>query len=70
MSVIQIGLPDGKTLEVSAGSTVQSVAERIGRGLARAALAGRVDGRLVDLRTPLDRDVSLEIVTARDPEGG
>ncbi len=70
MSVIQIGLPDGKTLEVSAGSTVQSVAERIGRGLARAALAGRVDGRLVDLRTPLDRDVSLEIVTARDPAGG
>jgi threonyl-tRNA synthetase len=70
MSVIQVGLPDGKTLEMSAGSTVYSVAERIGPGLARAALAGRVDGQLVDLRTPLDRDVSLEIVTARDPEGG
>ncbi len=70
MSVIQVGLPDGKTLEVPAGSTVLSVAERIGKGLARAALAGRVDGRLVDLRTPLDRDVSLEIVTARDPQGG
>ena len=70
MSVIQVGLPDGKTLEVSAGSTVQSVAEQIGKGLARAALAGRIDGRLVDLRTPLDRDVSLQIVTARDPQGG
>jgi len=69
MSDIQVRLPDGRTLPVPAGSTVLSVAERIGKGLARAALAGRVDGRLVDLRVPLHRDVALEIVTARDPEG-
>ncbi len=70
MTEIRVRLPDGKALTVSAGSTVLSVAERIGRGLAGAALAGRVDGRLVDLRTPLCEDVSLEIVTARDPDAG
>jgi threonyl-tRNA synthetase len=70
MSEIQVRLPDGKTLEVPAGSTVLSVAARIGKGLAKAALAGRVDGRLVDLRTPLHQDGAIEIVTARDPQGG
>ena len=70
MSEIQVRLPDGKALTVPAGSSVLSVAERIGKGLARAALAGRVDGRLVDLRFPLHGDVSIEIVTARDPAGG
>jgi threonyl-tRNA synthetase len=69
MSEIQVRLPDGKTLTVPAGSTVLEVAERIGKGLARAALAGRVEGRLLDLRAPLRSDVSLEIVTRRDPEG-
>ena len=70
MSEIQVRLPDGKTLPVPAGSSVLSVAERIGKGLARAALAGRIDGRLVDLRLPLRENVSLEIVTAKDPAGG
>ncbi len=69
MSEIQVRLPDGKTLAVPAGSSVLSVAERIGKGLARAALAGRIDGRLVDLRVTLHGDVSIEIVTARDPAG-
>ena len=70
MTNTQIGLPDGKTLEVPAGSTVLAVAERIGKGLAKAALAGRIDGELVDLRLPLHNDVSIEIVTARDPQAG
>jgi threonyl-tRNA synthetase len=69
MSEIQVRLPDGKTLSVPAGSSVLSVAERIGKGLARAALAGRIDGRLVDLRAELHENVSIEIVTARDPAG-
>jgi threonyl-tRNA synthetase len=68
MSEIQVGLPDGRTLTVPAGSTVLEVAGQVGRGLARAALAGRVDGALVDLRTPLAHDASLEIVTERDPQ--
>jgi threonyl-tRNA synthetase len=70
MTEIRVRLPDGKTLAVPQDATVLSVAERIGPGLARAALAGRIDGRLVDLREPLAQDVSLEIVTARDPEAG
>jgi threonyl-tRNA synthetase len=70
MSQIQVRLPDGRLLEVPVGTTVLGVAERIGPGLARAALAGRVDGRLADLRLPLRADAAIEIVTARDPEGG
>lgn len=70
MSEIHVRLPDGRQLAVPAGTTVLGVAERIGPGLARAALAGRVDGRLVDLRLPLDRDAAIEIVTSKDPQGG
>jgi threonyl-tRNA synthetase len=68
MTEIRVRLPDGKTLGVPVGSTVLDVAGRIGKGLARAALAGRIDGRLVDLRLPLHEDASIEIVTARDPD--
>ena len=70
MSDIHVRLPDGKTLTVPVGTTVLGVAAEIGPGLAKAALAGRIDGALVDLRLPLRGDVALEIVTARDPEGG
>ncbi|MEE9280098.1 MAG: threonine--tRNA ligase [Myxococcota bacterium] len=70
MTEIRVRLPDGKTLAIPKGATVLSVAERIGPGLARAALAGRIDGRLVDLREPLAQDVALEIVTPRDPAAG
>jgi len=67
---IQVTLPDGKQLDFESGSTVLEVAEKIGPGLAKAALAGRVAGELVDLRLPLMEDVALEIVTSRDEEGG
>ncbi len=70
MSTIQIRLPDGNTLAVPAGSTVLDVARTIGAGLARAALAGRIDGRLADLRTPLEADAAIEIVTGKDPQAG
>jgi threonyl-tRNA synthetase len=70
MSEIEVRLPDGKTLTVPAGSTVLDVAERIGKGLARAALAGRLDGDLVDLRVPIQRNAELQIITARSPEAG
>jgi threonyl-tRNA synthetase len=70
MSEIRVRLPDGTDRAVPAGSTILAVAQQIGPGLARAALAGRVDGRLADLRMPLERDCQLEIVTARDPEAG
>jgi len=70
MSELQIRLPDGNTLAVPAGSTVLDVARTIGPGLARAAFAGRLDGRLVDLRTPLEADAAIEIVTGKDPQAG
>jgi threonyl-tRNA synthetase len=70
MSEIQIRLPDGHTLEVPEGSTVLDVCERIGKKRARAALAGRVDGQLVDVRVPLRTDTALEIVTSEDPAAG
>jgi threonyl-tRNA synthetase len=70
MSALAVRLPDGTALTVPTGSTVLTVAERIGSGLARAAVAGRIDGRLVDLRSPIAADVSLEIVTSRDAAAG
>jgi threonyl-tRNA synthetase len=70
MSTIDVRLPDGRTLSVAAGSTVLDVAAEIGPGLAKAALAGRVDGELVDLRVPLASDCAVEIVTSRDPQAG
>jgi threonyl-tRNA synthetase len=67
---ITVTLPDGKQLALAAGATVLDVAAEIGPGLAKAALAGRIDGALVDLRLPITRDVALEIVTVRDEAGG
>ncbi|MCP4908414.1 MAG: threonine--tRNA ligase [bacterium] len=67
---IQITLPDGQELDFEGGVTVLEVAERIGPGLAKAALAGRIDGQIVDLRLPLHESAALEIVTNRDEAGG
>ena len=64
-----ITLPDGSQRSYSEPVTVGRVAADIGAGLARAALAGEVDGRLVDLSTPIDHDARLTIVTGRDPRG-
>jgi threonyl-tRNA synthetase len=64
-----VTLPDGSQRSFSNPVTVAEVAASIGAGLARAALAGRVDGRLVDTSHVLDHDVELSIVTPRDAEG-
>ncbi|HUO83177.1 MAG TPA: threonine--tRNA ligase [Gammaproteobacteria bacterium] len=64
-----ITLPDGSQRSYSEPVTVGRVAADIGAGLARAALAGEVDGRLVDLSTPVDHDARITIVTGRDPRG-
>jgi threonyl-tRNA synthetase len=63
-----ITLPDGSRKHFDRTVTVGEVAAAIGAGLAKAALAGKVDGELVDTSTPLDHDVVLSIVTERDPE--
>jgi threonyl-tRNA synthetase len=62
----KIHLPDGSIREVSEGTTPADVAAAIGPGLAKAALAARVNGELRDLNRPLDGDAELALVTARD----
>ena len=64
--LIRVTLPDGSVRETARGSSAADVAAAIGPGLAKAALAARVDGVVIDLSRPLTRDVSLGIVTARD----
>jgi threonyl-tRNA synthetase len=68
MSEITVTLPDGSSRTLPAGAPVRAVAESISPGLAKAALAGIVDGRLVDLSFPLNQDASVRIVTDRSPE--
>jgi threonyl-tRNA synthetase len=64
----KVTLPDGSILEVIDGATARQLAEKVGQGLAKAAVAARVDGRLVDLSTPLNGEVAVKIIT-RDDEG-
>ena len=64
-----ITLPDGSRRSFDAALTVGDIAAAIGSGLAKAALAGRVDGHLVDLSHPVERDARVEIVTDKDPQG-
>src|SRR5689334_10379416 len=63
-----IRLPDGSTKSFPGPVSVAEVAQAIGAGLARAALAGRVDGKLVDLGYRIEKDADLAIVTERDAE--
>jgi threonyl-tRNA synthetase len=64
-----IRLPDGAIKSFDAPVSVADVAASIGPGLAKAALAGKVDGTLVDTSYVIERDASLAIVTDKDPEG-
>ena len=63
---VAVTLPDGAVRRVPAGSTAGDLAAGISRSLGKAALAAVIDGRLSDLSLPLDKDVSLAIVTAKD----
>ena len=67
--MISIQLPDGSRREYPAPLTVGDVAASIGTGLAKAALGGKVDGKLVDLSHVIDKDASLAIVTDKDADG-
>jgi threonyl-tRNA synthetase len=66
--MIAITLPDGSRREFDHPVTVGDVAASIGAGLAKAALAGKVDGKLVDTGYRIDRDADLSIVTDKSPE--
>ncbi|OCS47912.1 threonine--tRNA ligase [Ralstonia pickettii] len=67
--MIAITLPDGSRREFPGPVTVAEVAQSIGAGLAKAALAGRVDGQMVDTSYTIDRDAKLAIITDRDADG-
>ena len=66
--MIQITLPDGSKRAFDHPVSVQEVAASIGAGLAKATLAGKLDGKLVDASQTIDRDASLGIVTEKSPE--
>ncbi|HEX2609396.1 MAG TPA: threonine--tRNA ligase [Gemmatimonadales bacterium] len=68
MTIVQVTLPDGSQREAAAGTTPRQIAESIGPGLARAAIAARVNGEIWDLDRPLETDASVSILTERDPE--
>lgn len=67
MTVVR--LPDGASKEFDYPVTVLDVAESISPGLARAALAGKLNGKLVDLSVPIEADSDLVLITNKDPEG-
>ena len=66
---MKITLKDGSVKEYDSSKSVYEIAADLSEGLARVACAGEVDGEVVDLRTVLDRDCTLNILTANDPEG-
>jgi len=66
--MIKITLPDGSAREVAMGTTPAQIAADIGPGLAKAALAAKIDGELRDIMRPLEQDTELALVTARDEE--
>src|SRR6201987_6121049 len=68
-TMVSIRLPDGSVRQYDHPVTVAEVAASIGAGLAKAALAGKLNGELVDTSFVIDRDSSLAIVTDKDPEG-
>lgn len=68
MSMIRVTLPDATQRELPAGATVADLAGSIGAGLAKAALAGQVNGQLVDLFAPLNNGDTVAIITDKSPE--
>lgn len=66
--LLKISLPDGSVREVEPGTTPADIAAAIGPGLAKAALAARVDGEVRDIMRPFEGDADLALITARDEE--
>ena len=64
-----ITLPDGSKREYDHAVTVMDIALSIGSGLAKATLAGNVNGNLVDASTLIDQDATLQLITAKDDDG-
>lgn len=69
MGNVKVTLPDGTQKEIPQGTTAGEVAQSIGAGLAKVALAAKVDDRLVDLSAPLESDSAFQVITPSSPEG-
>ncbi|HVA00253.1 MAG TPA: threonine--tRNA ligase, partial [Terriglobia bacterium] len=69
MANVKVTLPDGTDKEFPQGVTAREVAQSIGPGLAKAALAAKIDGRMVDLATPIEASGPLQLITPSSPEG-
>ncbi len=69
MGNVKVTLPDGTEKEIPQGTTAREVAQSIGAGLAKVALAAKVDGTLVDLSAPLEADGAFQVITPNSPEG-
>lgn len=65
---VSVTLPDGSVRPVTKGTTVLELARSIGPRLAQSALAGKIDGKVVDLSRPIERDAAVEIVTPKSPD--
>ena len=68
MALLQIELPDGSHKEVESGSTPYDIAQSIGEGLARQALAARFNDTLIDITRPLETSGKLALITPNSPE--
>ena len=67
--MVTLTFPDGATRDYDAGITAMEVAKSISKGLAKTVLAAKLDGMLVDASLPINDNVKIELVTAKDPEG-
>ena len=65
----KVTLPDGSPLEIADGTTARQLADQLGPQLAKAAVAAKVNGQLIDLSTPIKADAAVQIITLRDHEG-
>jgi threonyl-tRNA synthetase len=66
---IQVTLPDGAVREYAAGTTIEEIAGSISSGLRKNAIAGKIDGKVVDVYTPINADAAIEIVTVESADG-
>ncbi|WP_126428075.1 threonine--tRNA ligase [Brevibacillus marinus] len=69
MAKVNVTLPDGAVREYDAGVTIEDVAASISPGLKKQAVAGKLNGKVVDLYTPINEDARVEVVTLDSPEG-
>jgi len=66
---IKVTLPDGAVREYEAGTTIEDIAGSISSGLKKNAIAGKIDGKVVDVYTPIEQDAAIEIVTVESADG-